>query len=126
MTDHSAKTLSHAAELVREVNHTAAHHSAYTRPSEVYDAYGSLMLLAERLSQAIHQHAEWIATETDRGGVEVVSGEFTGDPAAAAAAVEHHSGQAAEALVTALQELNAAHNIVAAMASARDDTDDEV
>lgn len=118
MTDHPAKILSHAAELVREVNHAAAHHSAYTHPSEVYDTYGALTLLLERLSQAIHQHAGWIATETDRGGVEIVSGKFTGDPAAAAAAVEHHSGQAAGILRDALDQLNAAHNITGTMATA--------
>lgn len=110
-------SLNDAAESVRDAIHTGAHHSAYEFPSQVYDTYGALTLLADRLAQAIDQSGGWVTRETSRSRIAVVSGAHADDPPAAAAAMEHHSSRAAAAIGDATEQLRAAHNIAAAMAT---------
>lgn len=53
-----AHTLHEAAERIRTVNHTSRGHDAYRAPSQVYDTYGALAILLERLPQTISQAAD--------------------------------------------------------------------
>ena len=90
-----AELANDAAETIRALNHaTFPGAGGLVWPGDAYDVIASLSLLAARLPQALAQLDRFLTGEVDAGRVAVDGGEFTGDPAAAAAAASHWLDQA--------------------------------
>jgi hypothetical protein len=68
-----AQLADEAAEAIRSLNHATLFPGAgYEYASDVYDAIGSLRVLAERLPQALTQAAKWLATAESHGWLQDV------------------------------------------------------
>lgn len=73
-----------AAEAIRWLNH-ATIHGGYQWPSDVDAVVGHLLMLAERLPQALEQASRWLSRQHEAGRVGI---DDVGAPVAADVAVE--------------------------------------
>lgn len=95
-----------AAQAVRDLNHATVSGTGYAYPSDVYEVLGALVLLAQRLPQALTQAGVWLDREHDAGRVGHDSGEalkLASDLSAALLGLSDAVGHAA-ALATALDQ----------------------
>lgn len=110
-----------AAEAIKALIHAASPGGSapdIEHPSDWYEAFGGLTLMAERLPQLLGLAAGWLENRVH--GLEVHGGMFDGDPVAAVATVQAVLADARSTAQALAQDLNNVHNVLATLAPSVD------
>lgn len=115
------------AESIRALNHlTLAADEVLTDPTETCDVVASLARAAGRLPQLLGQLSRWLVSENRAGKLRLDAWASTTDIDYAVTVAIGDLAEAAEAARRAGRALDAAHQVLAHLAAAADESDDSV